>query len=90
MDWPPRSPNVIIDNIETARDPLDREWNKNEANIQTRDLKALQEAWRTITDDYLMKLQESCLRVCVEEKRWQHQIMTFKLIRSKVCFCLIY
>lgn len=79
MDWTPQSQD--LNNIDTVWDYLDREWNKKAANNQRRALGVLQEACRTILQDYLKKFQESFLR----EFRLCQRINM--VIRSNSVFC---
>lgn len=75
MDWPPRSAylNIIV------WDRLDRKEQKV-ANIQTRVCNVPEEAWRTTTEDYFMKFEDTS--GYFEEWRESYQILTCRVAQS--------
>lgn len=70
MDWPPQSPDINI--IEEAWDHLAKIKEQKAANAKEGFWNDLQEAWRTIFEDVLKKLQHS------------HRVQA--LLKSKGCY----
>ena len=78
---PPQGPDLNI--IEAVWDHLDRKRNKRQPTSKEELWDVLQDAWRTIPEDYLKKWQKACLRgfrLCWRINVLIKKILTFKLI----------
>ena len=62
MTWPPQTPDQ--NTIEMVWDELDRRVKERQPSSPQHMWELLQECWKSIPDDYLMKLIERMPRVC--------------------------
>ena len=62
MTWPPQSPD--LNPIELVRDKLDRRAKAKQPTSDVYLWKLLQESWKNILGDYLVKLVNRMPRIC--------------------------
>ena len=62
MTWPPQSPD--LNPIEMVQDQLDRRVKAKQPTSAQHIWELLQDCWKTIPGDYIMKLIERMPRVC--------------------------
>ena len=74
---PPQSPDYNF--IEAVQDHLDREQNKRQPTSKEELWNVLQEAWRTIHDDYLIESLSNSVQAVFKNKC---DIWTFKIVRT--------